>query len=403
MKSFWLLVTSMLCIAARPAKVELTLVDDVTTGYGTFQSHNQKVLSNRGGIFMTHNRAQNEPYTAQQWRLSRSTDGGKTFTTVYQPTHGTHPPCIETDENDNVHLARSEFADGNAYLHMFLAADDYDAAKARVTTIPHGSAQKFAMCYDPGRKLLYYASHHRFDVIALDGTVRNSIKLLQWGKNAEMQYPVLCMDSAGVLHFAWTTVPFGTMTYRSIHIMHTPDAGETWRNLDGSPLTPPIVADDTGPAERVNLKDEVDASNWLSNFLARDGKGQFLYLSTVNPPRQHYVRYDLKTGKRELDVQPVFKGRTIALHGLDGFFAASKETLYCVGHTADQRIGCLASDDNGATWRDHALSEPLDGLYAVGGCRAVTADGFIIGSFTQSPSKGGGSKVYFLRISTRAK
>jgi hypothetical protein len=392
----------LLCIAAGPARVELTLVDGEATGYGTFQSHNQKVLSNRGGIFMTHNRTRNEPYTAQQWRLSRSTDGGKTFATVYEATHGTHPPCIETDENDNIYLVRSEFADGNAYLHTFFAADAY--TKPRITPIPRGSAQKFALCYDGGRKQLYYASHNRFDVVsATDGAVRSSVQLFQNGKHAEMQYPALCMDSAGVLHFAWTSVPFGKMTYRSIHFMHTPDAGATWRNANGSPLTHPIVADDTGPAERVNLDDELDASNWLSNFLARDGKGHFLYLSTVNPPRQHYVRYELKTAKRELDLQPAFKGETVALHGLDGFFAASKKTLYCVGHTADQRIGCLASDDNGTTWRDHALSEPLDGLYALGGSRAVTTDGFVIGSFTQSPSTGGGSKVYFLRIPTDAK
>ena len=392
-----------LCIAAAPAKVELTLVDGNATGYGTFQSHNQKVLSNRNGIFMTHNRTRNEPYTAQQWRLSRSTDGGKTFATVYEATHGTHPPCIETDENDNVYLVRSEFADGHAYLHTFFAADDYAAAKARVTPVPAGAAQKFSMCYDRGRKQLYYASYNRFDVIATNGTVRSSGKLFRDGKNAEMQYPILCMDAAGVLHFAWTTVPFGKMTYRSIHFMHSPDAGATWHNPDGSPLTPPMVADDTGPAARVNLDDELDASNWLSSFRERNGKGHFLYLSTVNPPRQHYVRYDLKTAKRELDTQPVFKGETIALHGLDGFFTASDKTHYCLGHTADQRIGCLASDDNGTTWRDHALSEPLDGLYALGGCRAVTADGFIIGSFTQSPSTGGGSKVYFLRIATVAK
>jgi hypothetical protein len=394
---------SVLCLAAAPAKVELTHVDDVTSGYATFQSHNQKVLSNRGGIFMTHLRSQNEPYTAQQWRLSRSTDGGKSFATVFEATHGTHPPCIETDENDNVYLVRSEFADGNAYLHTFRAADGYDPTKARVTPVPHGAAQKFGMCYDPGRKQLYYASHHRFDVIAVDGTVGNSMKLLQWGKNAEMQYPILSVDPAGVLHFAWTTVPFGKMTYRSIHLMRSSDAGATWQNPDGSPLTPPIIADDTGPAHRVNGDDELDASNWLSSFRERDGKAHFLYLSTVNPPRQHYVRYDLKTAKRDIDVQPSFKGETIELRGLDGFFAASDKTLYCVGHTPDGRVGCLASDDNGATWRYHALSEPLEGLYAIGGARDVSADGFVIGSFTQILPAGGGIKVYFLRIPAQAK
>ena len=393
----------LLCAAAAPAKVELTLVDTVTSGYATFQSHNQKVLSNRGGIFMTHLRSQNEPYTAQQWRLSRSTDGGKSFTIVYEATHGTHPPCIETDEDDNVYLVRSEFADGNAYLHTFRTADGYDPAKARVTPIPRGSAQKFAMYYDAGRRQLYYASHNRFDVLGIDGTVRSSAQLFRNGKNAEMQYPILSADPAGVLHFAWTTVPFGKMTYRSIHFMHSLDAGATWQNPDGSPLTPPIVADDTGPAHRVNLDDELDASNWLSSFRVRDGNAHFLYQSTVNPPRQHYVRYDLKTAKREIDVQPTFKGETIELRGLDGFFAASDKTLYCVGHTPDGRIGCLASDDNGATWRDHALSDPLEGIYAIGGARDVSAEGFVIGSFTQILPAGGGIKVYFLRIAAQTK
>src|SRR5437870_1536866 len=45
--------------------VELTVVDAEATGYGTFQSHNQKVVSNANGIFMTHIRSLNEAFTAQ--------------------------------------------------------------------------------------------------------------------------------------------------------------------------------------------------------------------------------------------------------------------------------------------------------------------------------------------------
>ena len=394
------LVVGCACAHAAVHPFDPVLIDERAIGYGTFQSHNQKVLANAGGIFMTHVRTRNEAYTAQQWRLSRSTDGGKTFATIYEATHGTHPPCIETDEQHNVYLVRSEFGDGNAYLHTFLASQDYK--DPRVTPIPHGAAQKFGMFYDAGRRQLYYASHHRFDVIALDGTVRGSQKLLEWGKNAEMQYPILSMDRtdppdpAGVLHFAWTTVPFGKMTYRSIHFVQSPDGGATWRNPDGAPLTPPVVADDTGPAHRVNRDDELPASNWLASFLARNGKAHFLYLSTVDPPRQHYVRYDLRTAKREFDIQPAFKGDTIELFGLDGFFAASDERLYCVGHTRDNRVGCLASDDNGTTWRDHALStQKFPNLYAVGGARNVTAAGDVIGSFTDS------EKVYFFKIPGR--
>ncbi|MEO6437399.1 MAG: BNR-4 repeat-containing protein, partial [Tepidisphaeraceae bacterium] len=367
-------------------------------GYGTFQSHNQKVLSCSGGIFMTHLRTRNEAYTAQQWRFSRSADGGRTFTTLHEATHATHPPSIETDEHDNVYFFRSDLTTGDAYLHAFLAANDY--REPRVTPIPGGAAQKFGAYYDAARKQLYYASYNRFDVIGVDGKVGRSSKLFQPGKKAEYQYPHLSLDAAGVLHFAWTSVPFGQFTYRSIHFMHSPDGGVTWCNADGTALTPPIVADDTGPATRVNLDDELDGSSWLSNFRVRDGKGHFLYMSCAAPRRQHYVRYDLKTGKRELDVTPKFKGESIELWGLDGFFAASEKTLYCVGHTPDGRVGCLASDDNGATWRDHAVSDKLEGLYAVGGCRDVSVDGLVIGSFTSTTNPGGVSKVYFFRIPT---
>src|SRR5690348_16251826 len=62
--------------ATELAPIELTLIDDHAIGYGTFQSHNQKVVSNANGIFMTHLRQANKEYTAQTWRLSRSGDGG---------------------------------------------------------------------------------------------------------------------------------------------------------------------------------------------------------------------------------------------------------------------------------------------------------------------------------------
>lgn len=395
MTALFCAVTSPALVAS-PGKIDLTLVDAESTGYGTFQSHNQKVVSNGAGIFMTHLRTRNEPFTAQQWRLSRSMDGGRTFATIYEATSPTHTPVIDTDEHDNVHLVRSDFTDGNAYLHSFFAAGDY--REARVTPIPRGAAQKFALEYDRGRQQLYYASHRRFDIIGVDGAICSSIPLFQDGTNAGMQYPSLCLDPTGVLHLAWTTVAHGRYLYWSIHFMQSPDGGATWRNADGTVLPPPIIADETGPGQRVSRDDEFEAQTWLSNFLVREGKAHFLYLAGTDPPRQHYVRYDLSTGTRDLDLSPVFRGGTIALHGLDGFFAASSQTLYCVGHTADQRIGCLVSDDNGDTWRDHAISEPLDGLYALGGCRSLTADGFLIGSFTQSPPAGGGSRVYFLRI-----
>ena len=51
----WVIALSaaLLCCVARGEvkKIELTCVDDKATGYGTFQSHNQKVLQTKGGIW----------------------------------------------------------------------------------------------------------------------------------------------------------------------------------------------------------------------------------------------------------------------------------------------------------------------------------------------------------------
>ena len=89
-----------------PVSIDLTLVDDKAIAYATFQSHNQKVISNRHGIFITYVRKSNKNYTAQQWRLARSTDGGKSFTTVFEETRATSAPVLETDKQGRLFLAR---------------------------------------------------------------------------------------------------------------------------------------------------------------------------------------------------------------------------------------------------------------------------------------------------------
>lgn len=404
------LLAAFLALACRPAggaddnaqpgltAVETVCVDDQATAYGTFQSHNQKVVSNRNGIFMTHIRTRNEPYTAQQWRLSWSTDGGTTFQRLYEATHATSAPAMETDEEANLYLARPDFVDGNAYLHRFLAADRY--ANPLVSTIPGGSAGKYCMHYDPERQQLYYFAHNNtFHTIGLDGRVRSSCALLAAGESAVLQYPLLSLDRDGTLHAAWTTQKHGVYLYWDIHHMLSRDGGATWQKLDGTPLTLPVVADQHGPADRVTLDDEYDVHTWLSSVLARDGKLHFLYQAQSHPPREHYVRYDVATAKRELDISPELKGQRVSLLGLDGFFAARSSlagsTLYCVCNWQG-RIGCLASDDNGTTWYDYAASEQTFTPYAIGGCRELTADDHVIGSFTDQAVTP--PRVYFIRI-----
>ena len=383
--------------------VELVCVDEEATHYGTFQSHNQKVVSNQNGILMTHIRTRNQEYTAQQWRLSRSADGGRTFTTVHEETNATNPPVLETDEAGNLYLARPDFVDGNAYLYRFLAEDGY--ARPHLSTIPGGSAGKFCMAYDRERRRLYYFAHNNtFHTLDLDGNVLSSRNLLRPGDHAVLQYPLLHLARDGALHAAWTTQKHGIYLYWDIHHMLSSDSGETWETMRGTPLEIPVTADDGGAAERITLDDEFDVHTWLSSFLVKAGKLHFLYLAQTDPARQHYVRYDPATGQRELDLFPEFKGENISLRGLDGFFAsdssAPDSTLYCVMEDGN-RIACLASNDNGDTWRDYAVSEPMSNPYSIGGCREVTEDGYVIGSFTD-PVEGSddpdAAKVYFFRI-----
>jgi hypothetical protein len=385
--------------------IELTCVDADATGYGTFQSYNQKVVANRRGIFMTHIRTRNEPFTAQQWRLSWSRDGGRTFETLYEATHATNPPVLETDTEDNLYLIRPDFLDNHAYLYRFSSAKNFrDPA---ITRIPNGAAGKFSMAIDSKKRQIYYFAHNNtFHRISLDGEISSSTNLLIGGKSAVLQYPLLYVDSQSTLHAAWTTQKLGVYLYWDIHYMQSADGGLTWRTMSATPVKLPAVADHEGPTDRITLNDEFEFHTWLESFFTRDGKAHFLYLAQTKPPRQHYVRYDLQTSKREIDLQPEFRGREVGLKSLDGFFATrgadSNSTIYAVSCDANERrLACLASDDNGQTWRDHAVSAPVSNPYAIGGCREVTRDGFVIGSFTdQIPVTNTNTrpKVYFFKI-----
>ncbi|MHB9027160.1 MAG: BNR-4 repeat-containing protein, partial [Candidatus Latescibacterota bacterium] len=297
--------------AAGLTAVETVLVDGEATGYGTFQSNNQKVVFNKNGIFMTHIRSRNEAYTAQQWRLSRSVDGGRTFSTIFEATHPTNPPVLETDPHGNLFLIRPDFNDGHAYLYRFRADKNY--TEPLISAIPGGSAGKYAMFYDLGRSLIYYSAWGAtFHALKPDGTVVQSITLTESGTNAGPQYPLFSLAPDGVLHMAWTTVKHNEYLYWDIHHVQTPDGGANWQNMNGAKVTPPFKVDDSGPSDRISLDDEFPVHTWLSNFMEKDGKLHFLYNAQAPLNRQHYVRYDVKTGKREIDIQPEFKGTSIS-------------------------------------------------------------------------------------------
>ena len=93
-------------------------------------------------------------YTAQQWRLSMSRDGGRTFGTIHEETNATNPATLETDAAGNIYLIRPDFGDGNAYLYRFLAENDY--ANPTVHAIPGGTSGKVCAAIDLPRERLYW-------------------------------------------------------------------------------------------------------------------------------------------------------------------------------------------------------------------------------------------------------
>ena len=413
---------------ASPLKpIELHVVNESVVHFATFQSHNQKIVSNENGIFLTHLVSAEDGYRAQQWRLLRSTNGGKTFTIVYESVDPTNPPAIETDAQADIYLARPDFLKNRGYLHRFRAEDHY--GEGVVSGLGGGFDGKFAAAIDEPRAHLYYMGNStdamQLRTVGLDGRLQRTDTLVTAGPNAHLEYPQLMLAPDGVLHLAWTTVRYfkegdnetRPYTYWDIHYMASPDGGVSWRRLDGSRLNLPAPADDTGPTDRISLDDDFLPTSWLSAFYAKAGKVHFAYAArgTDGDTRHRYVRYDTKTGEKDVDLSPFFSDWNYKGVTSSGLFSSrvdqSDSPLFYVTGISG-RLVCKWSRDNGTTWEDYAASDPgqvfRGSLYSIGGAREVTSDGYVIGTFTDSRVGNAGyreskSALYFYKISTAGK
>jgi hypothetical protein len=424
-----------------PSVVTTTVDPDAVAG-ATFQSHNQKVVANAYGIFMTHNHKQqccdslnscvdSPPATCPDanilltWRLSRSVDGGATFTTVYEGRHGTAPPAIETDSQGNIYLAHTDyFQNGqNAYVMRFLASNNFQNPATATLTGPWNA--KIAMEIDEARGQLYFFGWGgKFYRVRLsDLAILAGYQLTQDGTNANMHYPHLYLDDNGHLYVAWTTVRINpalnsqcgnTDPYWSIHFMRSLDGGVTWVKPNGQSLVPPIIADETGPTDEITPADERCVNTWLSTFLVKGDKVHFVYEAQGSIPKEHYVRYDLATAHIDRNVVP-FEGDGVPIKNLDGVCSTRRsiKEIFCVSKSnnmnSDSRIVVLKSEDNGLTWRKHALGPvpvpPVSVTYALGGSPQVTDDGYIIGSYTESEDFNNPTKpkiVKFFKVASQA-
>jgi hypothetical protein len=388
-----------------PLAIEPVFVAESTTNYSTFQSHNQKVLENAHGIFITYITS----FSPASWHLMRSTDGGVTFQPVCEATYTTKAPAIETDEYGNIYMIHSENDESfgsPAYFYRFDAAAGFPISAS--SQIPNGSAGKFTTFFDRGRDQIYLFTFwdsptQNFFALDRSGNVLYSHALTQPGSYARIQYPHLRMDGFD-LYAAWTTQDLGSGTpnYRSIHFMRSGDGGHFWQTAGGANLVIPVVADDTGPTSMVSLADEVSVNTWLSNFIV-DGSGiHFMYYAASPLDREHYVRFSKSTGSCDINLYPAWEAGDSSIASLDGFFVARPDgILFAAAHDRSSRLAVFLSDDGGVTWLDYALSEPLEENYAhysIGGCREVTPSGRIMGTFTKQNMVGGLHEVFFFSV-----
>ena len=297
--------------------VETTLIDSDADFYGTFQSHNQTVVSAADGIFMTYSKRRVSEESGKNerclWRLVRSVDGGNSFHVVYESTGGTRAPALEVDKEGTLYMAHPDWTDPRRpfYFCRFKRGGDY--GKPAVTTFEDVScAAKYAMVYDPLRNVFYIAAQYG-QVLTVDpeGKLLNRGRgFRQTGPHASTQYPHVAVSPDGVLHLAMTTVGPNKErkpVYWDIHYMNSPDGGRSWRKLDGTAVPEAPVPDDTGPTDRISLDDEFEVNSWLANMLVKEGKVHFIYHGRT----MHYLRYDLATGKKDVS----FDGKEFAGKG----------------------------------------------------------------------------------------
>lgn len=382
-----------------PTEIKPIKIADAETYFATFQSHNQKVVENAYGVFMTYVYSYTDPPVNQTqkdtWRLARSLDGGKSFSTIWRSSVPTKAPVIETDEHGSVYLVHPNDLDpaggatpGNATFYRFDPEKNYRDPLVR--SIPQGSGGKFTMVFDPTRRQLYYMTFWdsptpNFFALDLSGNVLFTRALTLPGSDSRLQYPHLAM-SGPTLFAAWTTVEFASpYRYRAILYVYSTDGGQTWNSLGWGSLGLPIVADETGKAQLVSRTDELGTNPWLSNFIAKGSKLHFAYYSNTTGV-QHYVRFG--AGGKDLDVYPTWQAQSLGMRTGGGFFSTRKSeatgSLFMTGVTTGSHLGMIKSQDLGMSWSDHASStRPSCFLnYAISGNRQLTQKGDILGQYT---------------------
>jgi hypothetical protein len=407
--------------------ISVTHVDTMVTGsgynnYGTYGSHNQKVVANGHGIFITYLHSDDTSFGTDNvvWRLARSTDGGKTFTTIYQGNGlNTKCPPIETDANDNVYafapnLTGGSWSGSDTDVYRFSPSNDYGAPT--ISTSIATSAGKMTTAFDAGRQLIYYATwanggESDLYAVKLDGTIAWSKQIYTYDNTYFAHYPQLRVAPDGTLYFAWTVTDLTArgQDYYDARFIYSKDGGTTWMGKNGAIGALPINPGPSGPSwEVVDSSDVAGVGstqvNWLANMAFNGDRLHFVYDKDFGQ-KEVYKRFDPATGSFDAEMTPRIGGETISIMAAHGFFAqdsTSAGRLFYAGDGPGGTVGIVYSDDHGSTWHDYGRSPQIttaaeNAITYLGGARELMPDGSVVGSFTLTSGPGQPADVYFFR------
>jgi len=442
-----------------------TTVVDTATGnqpgytlYYTFRRMLVRASDANNTLFMVYNYTESNDHATAYWRLKKSTDGGSTWSKVYDtsqaasdPNNGGGSPALEIDSQNNIYVIVSQYKSTSSYtrVYKFTPSNGYTTPTIfNFTSFP--AANKWSAVYDQTRNWIWVADWEPNndgtpDLMAFDqnGNVKVTKQVMIGdtaipNRHAHAEYVYLDVMPDGTLVRGWSSTgeimnqTNGPLNFYDVRYIYSPDAATTWYNANG-PIAGTVYPDDTGPANRsgtnvtgltpgVEFISATDPNYWPNgtamynyNNLANmvfNGNALHFYddgtslTSAVGSIHNPHIRVNWSTKTVDLR-QEHFGSNSGTTTTLDysvtgAFIRASTENgpLFFIGNGGGsdyQHIVVLKSTDNGATWTRYAVSANIGSnpVYT-NAARWVYSDGKIYGMTVQASSP---NNIYFFEIS----
>lgn len=389
--------------------VTTQIIDANSTGYSTFQSNSQRNVYTSNGLFAVWvHSTSGGSYLNQTWYLKKSTNNGRTWTTVYSNTCYDQVPTLETDSNGNLYLMYIPVSGAGAVARWLKFSNTDYTTPSITTNLTISYSSKMCTCIDEtNNKFYFFIGLGYYAVLNLSGTIVINVTQM-WQNTAGLttEYPSATIDNSGNIYSAWTTqvlTPPTPIYYYDIRWIVSRDFGATWQMADGTPLTLPL---NSGLGESVTSVGDLIEQNWLGGFTFVNGRLHALYTNysngvtyvTINPTTA------VKTNKTAIINAGTFN--------IDGFFSRKSSgtlvtptSLYLVTSDNRTQIKCFKSIDNGATWtawQSRSLPQ-LKWTYSICGYREQV-NNTVIGVYTLltaraiSYTENDGAYTYFTKI-----